>query len=360
MGHNHDWKTQLQHIINRNNARHGDLGKGVAHKTMHERAHTLFLCFRQLRALGYQPEPRSLCNRHVRALVDYWVGKRELVKPSKSDQERDSVRPLSASTLQTRLSILRVFADWIGKTGMVLAPQHYVDDPALVERTYVAERDKSWTGNGVDIEAVIDQVTAYDPHVGMQLTFCHEFGLRVKEAIMLRPRESDVGELTLPHIRPDTCRYLKVRHGTKGGRVRFVPIDTPAKVDLVARAKSFVRFDANPLGNQQLELPQAMRRFYYVMDKFGVTMRGLNVTAHGLRHGYAQTNYELFAAESTPPPDPDVGKRATVDATEEADARRRVAELLGHSRAQITGVYLGNQRTPLQPVSVSPREGKSS
>jgi integrase len=342
MGHRHDWKTQLQHIINHHNARHGDLGKGVAHKTMHERAHALFLCFRQLRALGYQPEPRSLCNRHVRALVDYWVGKRELVKPSQADQYRDLARPLSASTIQTRLSILRVFCDWIGKSGMILAPRHYVDDPALVERTYVAERDKSWRGNGVDIEAVIDQVTAYDPHVGIQLTFCHEFGLRVKEAIMLRPRESDVGELTLPHIRPDTCRYLKVRHGTKGGRVRFVLIDTLAKVDLVARANSFVRFDSNPLGNLQLELPQAMRRFYYVMDKFGVTMRGLNVTAHGLRHGYAQANYELFAADVAPNSVPDPGP----DSSHDKDARMRVAELLGHSRTQIVSAYVGSSRCP--------------
>jgi integrase len=206
----------------------------------------------------------------------------------------------------------------------------------------VAERDKSWRGNGVDIEAVIDQVTAYDPHVGIQLTFCHEFGLRVKEGIMLRPRESDVGELTLPHIRPDTCRYLKVTHGTKGGRVRFLPIDIPAKVDLVARAKSFVRFDANPMGNLQLELPQAMWRFYYVMDKFGVTMRALNVTAHGLRHGYAQSNYELFAADVAPNSDPDVG----TDSSYDKGARTRVAELLGRSRTQMVSAYIGSSLCP--------------
>lgn len=342
MGHHPDWKSQLQHIIDEHNWQHGARAKTVAHKTRHDRIHTLFLCFRQIRALGFQPDPRGLRNKHVRALVDYWVGKRELVNAKTSDRYREEARPLAPGTIQTRLSYLRVFCDWIEKPGMVLEPHQYVDDPALVTRTYVAQRDKSWTGNSVDIDAVIDQVSAYDPHVGIQLTFCHEFGLRVKEAVMLRPRESDVGEMLLPEIRPDACDYLQIKHGTKGGRTRFVPVDTQARRDLVDRAKAFVRADSNPLGNTSLSLKQAMRHFYYVAGKFGVTMASLGVTAHGLRHEYAQTNYELFAAEPAPIHQRDVTQPPSTAA---AQARLSVAEMLGHSRGQITGAYIGSIRS---------------
>jgi integrase len=342
MSSNSAWKTYLQEILDEHNWKHGALDKSVAHKTRHDRIRTLFLCFRQIRALGYLPHPRGICNKHVQALVDYWVGKRELVNPRSADRYQEDSRPLAPGTIQTRLSYLRVYCEWIDKPGMIRPPEHYVDDPALVKRIGAAKRDKSWSGNAVDIEAIIDQVSAYDPYVGMQLTFCYEFGLRVKEAIMLRPHESDVGELMLPEIRPDSCRYLKVKRGTKGGRIRFIPIDTQEKVDLVERAKAFVRGNSNPLGNTKLELAQALRRFYYVMDKFGATKQMLSVTAHGLRHEYAHTNYAQLAGESAPIK----SSAQTLKAAETLDARCQVAELLGHSRPQIVSAYIGSNRCP--------------
>lgn len=55
------------------------------------------------------------------------------------------VRPLSAAYIQQQLSFLRVYASWIGKPGMVLSASEYVDEPALVRRVIVAQRDRSWS-----------------------------------------------------------------------------------------------------------------------------------------------------------------------------------------------------------------------
>lgn len=48
-------------------------------------------------------------------------------------------------------------------------------------------RDKSRSAQGVDIEALIDKVCAFDPHVGASLRLIRAFGLRRKESMLLRP-----------------------------------------------------------------------------------------------------------------------------------------------------------------------------
>lgn len=51
------------------------------------------------------------------------------------------------------------------------------------------------------------------------------------------------------------------------------------------------------------------------------------ITFHGLRHTYAHERYEQFIAEGC----------------SEFDARRRVSELLGHHRDDVTRIYLGGE-----------------
>jgi integrase len=65
------------------------------------------------------------------------------------------------------------------------------------------------------------------------------------------------------------------------------------------------------------------------------------VTAHGLRHGYAAERYQAETGMAPP-----VATDERADAAVDFAARRLVSESLGHSRTQITSVYLGSSSRP--------------
>jgi integrase len=130
--------------------------------------------------------------------------------------------------------------------------------------------------------------------------------------------------------------YLELKRGTKGGRLRFVPIDTTEKRAALEEAKQLVKSETGHLGDPTKSLRQNMRRLKYVCEKFGITKAKLGVTLHGLRHQYSAERYEKFAGTSAP-----VRGGAPVAREVDRAARLQVAEELGHSRENITGAYLG-------------------
>ena len=83
-------------------------------------------------------------------------------------------------------------------------------------------------------------------------------------------------------------------------------------------------------------LEQALRRFNYVLEKFGVTQKNLGVTAHGLRHQALIEKYE----ELTGHPAPVRGGENFSSKTEDS-AREAVSELAGHGRRRASNAYLG-------------------
>ena len=90
------------------------------------------------------------------------------------------------------------------------------------------------------------------------------------------------GSLEIPRF-INTCPPFG-RRAVKGGRVRFIPLDNPARLAAVEFAQDVVRGRDSHMGNPANELKQNLRRFDYVMEKFGITFRELGVTPHGLRH----------------------------------------------------------------------------
>jgi len=315
--HQANWIGALNALLREHNHRHTRKEKDVSFKTMHERREFYFRFFRELRDSGYNLDPRSLGNRHVQFAVDRWIE-----------------RGLSAATIQTYLSFLRSLSDWIGKHNMIQEPEAYVIDPARVRRTYVALQDKSWSAAGVDAGAIVRAVFAHDPRCGAMLDLIVAFGLRVKEALMLRPHLAVVPASATGLPSPRAEWYLRVVRGTKGGRCRFVPIDSDAKLEALDRARQLVRERAH-LGNPRC-LRAGKSHFYRVMERFGITKHDLGVTPHGLRHQYANDRYESFSGVSStvrhgPPLDPAL----------DTGARLEVAAELGHARKEIAGAYLG-------------------
>jgi len=299
------WKASLAAVLKAHNNAKVD-GSVASHATRDKRADVLYAGFKLLREKGYKLDTvESFRGKHMEVLAKAW-----------------EARGLSPSTLQNNLSTFRIFAGWIGKAGMVERTDRYVT-PGAASRTSINARDKSWTAQNVDIAAKLAEVAAKDARVGLQMALQAIFGLRAREAMQLRPHVADKGH------------YLALTVGTKGGRDRVVPIDTPEKRELIDRAKTFAASKLASTSDPNRTLAQAKNHYYHVLRSCGIT-RADGITGHGLRHGYANDRYEQIAGQPSPvrggtPPDRD---------TDQA-ARLEVAEELGHSRESVTTHYLG-------------------
>lgn len=331
------WKRELMRLLITHgrfstHARKGKL-KPISDRTLAAREEILFMCFNQLREMGYKLQSvHSFRGKHLDVLLGRW--KQEGV---------------SAGTIQNRLSVLRGLAKWIGKEGMILGTAAYEaeGEEGRLQRTTVAATDKSWSAAGLAVERVVELARGIDLYVAMQLKVIHAFGLRREEAIQFKPYKIDEGGV------------LRVRDGTKGGRERLVPVDSDHQKAVLAEAKAFALKNGGSLGNPKKDLRQNIDRFSYVMRKLGITKSGLGVTAHGLRHQRLNDLFEEIAGIPSPvrqmtaaggpvPSMPD-----TVDKGQDPErwelARQVVSNVAGHGRKSITSAYTGSAASVTKP-----------
>ena len=308
------------------NHQHTARDKTVSHKTRQERAEFLKRFFRDLRArAGFKtlPDPRNLGQKHVHAMVQVW--------------RQDKLMP---ATIQTYLSFLRGLGKWMGKNGFIRGPAHYGMELQEYQRHEAAQRDKSWSAHGIDIDAMLDKICGYDPHVGASLRLERAFGLRRKESVMLRPHVCVVPfkATGLPEEEKEADDYVWISQGSKNGRPRGIPLNSPERFAALEFAKSVVHSHDAHMGNPNRDLKHNLRRFSYVVAKFQLTGKGLGVTAHGLRHEVMNDAYELNARVPSPVRG---GPEVPVDV--DAKARLAVARLAGHSRKRAASAYCGQQ-----------------
>ncbi len=319
------------------NTLHTSLEKTVSHKTQHERAHFLRRFFRDLRLkAGFKtmPDPRNLGQKHIRAMVLVW--------------KHDHLAP---ATIQTYLSFLRGLGMWMGKHGFVRSPSYYglvVDE---YQRHEYAQRDKSWSARGIDIDTLINEVCAFDGHVGACLRLIRAFGLRRKEAIQFRPFEHVLpfAETGLPPDDKAADRYVRIKG--KGGRVRWLAVDSPARVAAVGFAQDQVSSQDAHIGDPARDLKRNLRRFDYVMEKFGITLRERGATGHGLRHEVLMETYTGLTGVKPP-----VRGGGPVSAEADMAARQTVSTLAGHARIRASGAYLGAVLPKLHGRPATPRD----
>jgi site-specific recombinase XerC len=309
-------------LIELYNSLHTALEKTVSHKTRYERAQFLRRFFRELHTdAGFKlaPDPRNLGQRHVQAMVKVWQR-----------------RKLSPGTIQTYLSFLRGLAMWLNKPGFIRRPEHYGLTPDEYERHENAQRDKSWSGNGIDVEALLAQVSAYDARIGASMRLMVKVGLRRKESVMCRPyaHVHTFEETGLPDEQREADRYLWTKG--KGGRARWLPLATDEQQAAIAHARSVVSGHDAHMGAPDRDLKSNLRRLDYALRKFGLTKRESGTTGHGARHDHLQGQYQ----DTTGTPAP-VRGGGPVDRDLDRQARLRVARVAGHARLRSAGAYLG-------------------
>lgn len=319
----------LDVLIELFNTRHTAREKTVSHKTRHERGRFLRQFFRDLqRKAGFRtpPDPRNLGQKHVHAMVQVW--------------QREHLAP---ATIQTYMSFLRGLASWLNKPGFVRAPAHYGLSLAEYERHEYAQHDKSWRAQGVDVATVIDQVAQFNARVAASMRLMDTLALRRKESVMFRPYEHVVpfDQTGLPAEARKADEYVRIKG--KGGRVRWVALETEGQRAAVALARTLVTDLEAHMGDPALSLKQNLRRLDYALEKFGITKRQSGVTGHGLRHGNVNDLYEMVAGVPSP-----VRGGGSVSADADRAARLAVSERAGHSRMRASGAYIGSA-APRQP-----------
>jgi integrase len=327
------WKYVLSLILALFNWRHAVKDKGVAYDTMADRRQFLYRVFETLLhnpIKTYKLDPRSLSGRHVDVLMTIW-------------RQRAEVGELGASSLQKYHSMLKTFTQWIGKPKLVKPMSAYFDDTALYKRGYVAKESKAPRARGVDIDKLVAEIEARDVRAAAATRLMAAFGLRFKESVMCRPHADVVTAAQAGKSDADTGMYLHVHRGTKGGRRRYVPIDTPERQRAVDIARLIAKEENESVSDPRLELVQAIRHLRYVMECCGMTKADLKVTPHGLRHQYAADEYER--ATGVRPP---VEGGAAPDKAIDVAARQDVSMRLGHGRPAISNTYLGQpgRRSP--------------
>ena len=310
------WKVELDAILREHNHLRKDGRQGASYRTREERALVLFRCFHELRNdCGLMIDnPRNFRPRHVEALARLWESKRQ-----------------SAATIQGKMSILRTFAGWIGKPGMIGASADYVSDKAVVTRTYAANKDKSWSAAGLDVEAAIRQIACVDCYVAMQLEVIAAFGLRRKEGVMFDPFLADRGPVLL------------VERGTKGARPRFTLIDTDEKRALIEKAKKFVlqnRGSKGHIGNPNKTLKQNLDRYSNVLKSVGITKANLGITGHGLRAEFVCDRLEERGITAPVRSGSGVQESKLSESDQEL-ALKKTSEEVGHSRTSVIAAYGG-------------------
>ncbi len=246
-------------------------GNVASERTYTARKESLMSSFRQLQTLGYQiQDPANLSDKHVQALMNHWL----FTKKSK------------AKTIESNLSSLRVFGEWIGKNGMVKSKYEYASEEHhyLLKTESAARKSKSWSGNQINIQEMFNKVDAEDTQLGLILRVQISFGLRREEALKCQP-----------HVQ-DFTQYLAVLKGQgKGGKPRSIPMLTSAQHELIEMVKKRTgRYES--LGwqytkdGQPASLKQNLARYNNLMQKLGLTKNENGITGHGLRAQYAENN----------------------------------------------------------------------
>ena len=306
---NMHWKITLNAVIKANNKAAATGGKAVSFATQEARREILEQGFKELRELGYKlPDVSGFKERHMTALGHAW-----------------EVKGLSASTIQNRISIFRVFAEWIGKKGMIRGSENYVKNAKNVERHLIAQTDKTWSGQQQTLADKLTNIEKLNKFVAIQLELQRAFGLRMKEAALLKP-----------HL-ADKENYLAVNWGTKGGRDRIVPIQTDYQCDVLARAKTMLDNQNNSMVPTEYNFKQWKNHYYYICHQAGISRKD-GITSHGLRHERLNEIYKEVTGFDSP-----IKRETETRISAELDhiARQEIAEVAGHSRVSISGAYIG-------------------
>lgn len=247
---------------------------------------------------------------------------------------------LSPSTVQTDIAAIRFFH---GKTGSKnMLPQN---NNLNLQKRQVGKMDRAWTKYEVENAIKLAQSMGRDDVV-YAIKMASIYGMRLEEVCKCQTN----------HLKDGLSNgdlYVK----GKNGQVRFIPLRTKEElvlarslIDFAIKHKRYgtdrVLYDNVRGGTQKAkksiqnwisnhryafedksrENNSEQKKYAKDAKKKAIKLKTESITFHGLRHQYAQQQYNKLLASGVPP----------------AKARLIVSERLGHHRAEITKIYLSD------------------
>lgn len=224
---------------------------------------------------------------------------------------------------------MRRFGLWIKKPDACPPLKYIFPKKEDHTRKLAAVERKDWGDDQGEIAEIIADVEKDCKVAACVLQLAWNFGLRVREALQLRPNESIRGNM------------LHLKRGTKGGRRRVVPIETQEQREVLALCTEIAEGDKEGVMRHKpgINYRQSLNHFRYIVRKNAVTRNGLGKTPHGLRHQFANDQYEFKTKHKSP-----VRGGGLVDPEVLGYAQKEISEVLGHSRTSIAAMYTGNYR----------------
>ena len=285
-----DLNFELKQLCRRN--------RDGSYATQDARERILTMIANQLHELGFRDmQAGSLKPKHVEALVERW-----------------KTKPLSVGTIKNRMTELRWWAEKIGKQNVIARDNdHY----GISHRSYVTNVSQSRELSIGELAKITDAYTA------LSLKLQAAFGLRREESIKIRPEWADGGD-----------RLLLKASWTKGGRARDIPIGNAYQRQVLDEAKKLA--GAGSLIPAALTYVQQLQRFKAQCMAAGIQH------VHGHRHWYAQERYRELTGSPCPAQGGPTSKQLTAEQKViDREARLTISAELGHSREQVTAIYLG-------------------
>ena len=242
----------------------------------------------------------------------------------KSLSEKVSNGELSASTAQNAVSAVNTVLNSVPeKAWASVSP---TKDCGIAERTHVREEAPA---TQTTFEKAVANL-ADRPREQALVVLCREFGLRSKEASLLQPEKAFREALA--------AQKITVELGTKGGRVREIPITSHSQIKALRTAidaKERSERCLVPEGKSYATWRDSSVRFARdaVKEAGG---KGL----HDLRAAYACERYETLTGSKAPV----VAGERTVSKDIDHDARKTISEELGHGRIEVVSSYVGSSK----------------
>ena len=266
--------------------------------TQYARERILTMIANQLHEMAFHHmQAASLKPKHVEALVERW-----------------KAESLSAGTIKNRMTELRWWAEKIAKQNVIAKDN---DQYGIPQRKYVTNVSQSRELTNGDLARITD------PYTQLSLKLQAAFGLRREESIKIRPESADRGDW-----------LVLAPRWTKGGRAREIPIRNEDQRQVLEEARQ--------LAGRGSLIPKA---FTYVqqLQRFKSQCMAAGIQhVHGHRHHYAQERYRELTGWACPAQGGPTSRQLTAEQKAvDRESRLRISAELGHSREQITAIYLG-------------------
>lgn len=273
--------------------------------TQSNRRAMLSLFTEQLKAAGYKVkdmQPNDIKGRHINALVKIW-----------------QAEGLSTGTIKNRMAVVRWWCEKVGKAEIVKENSVY----GIENRQYVTNENKSISLKDIDLSNI-------DQNIAQSLRLQDAFGLRREESMKFQP------EYALDGQKVDNAKYIKLKDSwTKGGRPRTIPITSEKQRVELRKSLDIAHLNGGSM------IPSS-KTYKAHLAQFEAITHGLGIgQTHGLRHAYAQERYFQLMGFACPAVG---GVRELTPQEKEKDREIRmlISEELGHSRLNITSIYLGS------------------